>query len=502
MSYDTILAKSPSIIFRPGGVSGGIVANTWAEVQAFVALRQGACIVYVDDSLAAAHVPAASGITDGFGRLEIRPHFSTQYPTLTVDDGATLKSLYRISAPIFLELDCRSATPSLDWNYAFGPPSFFIEGGALIGNAATATQPAAVVPVGKSLVWSFLNHSGSYMGAAAIALIDLSGAGSTLAVYAFTATFSTGLLVTGGVGTSASYNYDSTTLNMTNGLPAMTAAVNTFRQTDSHAVMMSFNASANNVLAGVLPAVGTLAVTIEGFGGAGGGGGGAAGATGNGGGGSGACAWQSATFDFNLTHRLDVVIGTAGGAGGAGVAPGGNGGNGTDGGPSSALDFTTGFTLASLQGSSAGTGGLAAGGGGNGGGTYGGASISPTTAAGFSAASFGGPGGANGGAHPGLPGQKGLVSLPGAATVAFAGGVGGTSVGAQGGGGGGGGMGPFANGAAGGNATANVGGAGGASTANSGNGAGGGAGGAGAADNGGAGGAGALGFVRLRFVVS
>ena len=51
MSYDTILAKSRSIIFRPGGVSGGLVVTTWAEVQTFNALRQGAIVLYVDDSI-------------------------------------------------------------------------------------------------------------------------------------------------------------------------------------------------------------------------------------------------------------------------------------------------------------------------------------------------------------------------------------------------------------------------------------------------------------------
>lgn len=511
MSYDGLLAKTSSIIFRPGGVAGGLVVTTWAEVQVFVALRLGTCIVYVDDSLGAAHVPATSGITDFFGKGEIRAFRNDRnYNALTVDDGATLKNLFRIAGTVFVLGATVGAVPALDWDFTGGQPNFFIEETAFVGNSPAATQPIISVPAAKQ-IWIYCRSSGGVLMEANHTLITI-GAGGVCGLWseggALEASFGTfGLPATwaGGVGTS-SLLYDSITLSVSGIIPlAGSAGTNLIRQMDSNLVEMSFNASANNVLANLialaaLPTAGTLPISVDGFGGTGGGGGGASGAIGNGGGGSGGCVWQSGWVDHNLAHPLNVVIGIAGGAGAAGVAPGGNGGDGTDGGPSSVLDATTGFTLASLQGSSGGKGGLAAGGGGNGGGTYAGASISSTIAAGFSAASFGGPGGANGGAHPGLPGQKGLVSLPNAATVAFAGGTAGASAGGQGGGGGGGGMGPFANGGAGGNATANVGGAGGASTANLGNGAGGGAGGTGAADNGGAGGPGALGFVRLRFI--
>lgn len=45
MSNLNILAKSPSIIYRPGGAPGGLVVTSWAQVQKFVAARQGAVTV-------------------------------------------------------------------------------------------------------------------------------------------------------------------------------------------------------------------------------------------------------------------------------------------------------------------------------------------------------------------------------------------------------------------------------------------------------------------------
>src|SRR5271155_1084848 len=120
MSNLNILAKSPSIIYRPGGVAGGLVVTTWAQVQKFVAARQGAAIVYVDDSIVSpAHVPAATGVTDFLGRGEIRPYRQDfeNFSTLVVDSGATLKGLFRLAGTVDVLADTQGATPGFDWDY-------------------------------------------------------------------------------------------------------------------------------------------------------------------------------------------------------------------------------------------------------------------------------------------------------------------------------------------------------------------------------------------------
>lgn len=132
-------------------------------------------------------------------------------------------------------------------------------------------------------------------------------------------------------------------------------------------VVKTFLASQANAIAalqggGFLPATGTVAVTVEGFGGGGGGGGsgGTAGAPGAGGGGA---RYQRATVLIDLTHQIDVVIG-AGGVGGTAGTTTASGLPGNDGGASYANDVTAGNTvLAAFGGASGGHGsGNAAGG--------------------------------------------------------------------------------------------------------------------------------------------
>ncbi len=65
MSYDAILARSPYIIYQPGGTPGGLTVTTWAQVQKFIAARQGSVTVFVDSSIVSpAPVDAATGITE------------------------------------------------------------------------------------------------------------------------------------------------------------------------------------------------------------------------------------------------------------------------------------------------------------------------------------------------------------------------------------------------------------------------------------------------------
>jgi hypothetical protein len=198
MSFDTILAKSPSIIFQPGGTPGNnLIATTWAEVQAFIALRQSTVVVYVDDSIAPCHVPASSGVTDCQGRVEIRPRRQdgANFSTLTIDPGATLKSLYKLSGTIFLQCNPTGAVPSLDFDYSVGAfgdnaiPILFVEDNAAIGTATTATTPACVVPAGQQLNMFMENFAEVFMQSAS-ALFSLS-AGTIMIVFARSSVFET-----------------------------------------------------------------------------------------------------------------------------------------------------------------------------------------------------------------------------------------------------------------------------------------------------------------------
>jgi len=187
MSFDSILARSPSIIFQPGGAPGqDLVATTWAEVQAFIALRDGAVIVYVDDSLAPCTVPGASGVTDCQGRVEIRPYRPDQqnFSTLTIEAGATLKSIYKLSGTVFLECNPTTATPSLDFDYSANVvgtpwPILFLADSAALGTATTATTPACVVPANEQL-YVFMDDFSMIAALSASAVFQLAAASTTL----------------------------------------------------------------------------------------------------------------------------------------------------------------------------------------------------------------------------------------------------------------------------------------------------------------------------------
>lgn len=143
-----------NVIYQPGGTSNGPVVATWEEVKAFIALKSGACIIYVDDSITSpALVPATAGVTECFGRVELRPFKvdSIIFSVLEIEDGATLSNLYQVT-DLELRLNCQSATKSLTWT---GTPN----GGFLIlwqfgylSMATTATQPGISVIAGQTVL--------------------------------------------------------------------------------------------------------------------------------------------------------------------------------------------------------------------------------------------------------------------------------------------------------------------------------------------------------------
>jgi hypothetical protein len=143
-----------AIIYQPGGVSSGDTVATWAEVQSFIARAHGKCIVYVDDSIVSpALVPGASGVTECFGRVELRPFKidAINFSVLEIEDGATLSNLYQVT-DLELRMNCQSATKSLSWT---GTPN----GGFLmlwqfgyLSQATTATQPGIQVAAGQTVL--------------------------------------------------------------------------------------------------------------------------------------------------------------------------------------------------------------------------------------------------------------------------------------------------------------------------------------------------------------
>jgi hypothetical protein len=197
MSHDSILARSPSIIFQAGGVASDLVVTSWAQVQKFIAARDSAVIVYVDDSIAPCNVPASTGVTDCQGRVEIRPRRQdgANFSTLTIDPGATLKGLYKLSGTIFLQCNPTGAVPSLDFDYSVGAfgdnaiPILFVEDNAAIGTATTATTPACVVPAGQQLNMFMENFAEVFIQSAS-ALFSLS-AGAIMIVSARDSVFET-----------------------------------------------------------------------------------------------------------------------------------------------------------------------------------------------------------------------------------------------------------------------------------------------------------------------
>ena len=433
MSYDTIIARSPSIIYRPGGTPGGLVVTTWAAVQAFITLRQGTVILYVDDSITSpALVPGSSGVTDCEGRVEIRPYIidAVDYSTLRIDDGATLHNLYAIT-DIEVRCNSQSATPSLSFS---GTPS----GGTLIlqqfgwlSQAATATQPGVVVPVGTEM---FVQLSGS-------AVLAMEGFND------FTVPL---LAVPGGVPTPASLivegldesivfnNYasgagnvnfvfdNSTAWEFTPGgtpptLPSLTGtytkedasvflgdviggaltskvvawenkpldpatmsapAISNVPQWDgakwiagsisSLSTRIDFTASTTDIFAPA--ATGIRRVQWQGCGGGGGGAGGGGGgvsagnAGGEGGGGGGGTTLQTLETDIDLSHRIDVVIGGGGVPGTAGTPDTGSGAGAGGSGGDGGATYVFDFTTSTILAAFSGASGGAGGAGGTSGG--------------------------------------------------------------------------------------------------------------------------------------
>jgi len=502
-----------SIIYKPGVASSGDHVATWPEVQTFIAASDGKCIVYVDDSVVSpALVPAVTGTTPCFGRVELRPYVigSTAVTVLQIETGATLQDLYAVTG---MELRCDAISPAINlltWTISPGGGYLYLSQGGTLSNSAASNTTGINVPAGQSLRIE-MNLGSVILNNPAQPLFSLT-ATSRVTLEAFDFSTIGDSLVTGS-GT-VDYIFDNATAsNFSNpgAVPLLPGFPGTYRTTnaDNIAQVSTFNASQVNVFSEFV-GLGNVWMTVSGYGGGGGGGGGAGGETaapntpGPGGGGGGASLAGSQTILVNMNHQIDVVVG-AGGAGGAGGAAGAPGHGGGNGGTTYLIDqgATPPVVLAAFSGANGGTEGIDLLGTltpGQGGLSYLGSATSAGSLAntsGFLAA--GAPGSSAGASADAGNNNVDAIGTTAAAPLWAAGAGGGSAASNDGGGGGGGGAGVGGNGGAGGTGNTGTGTAGGSAGANTGAGGGGGCGG-GAGSAGAAAGTGGSGRVTTAFL--
>jgi hypothetical protein len=149
------LTNASDIIFRPGGVTGGGVFATWAEIKAYVSAATVPLNVWVDTSISAAIVDAPTAVTP-MGLVTLR---SLQPGNvLQIDDGATLSDMTRVHD---LTLDFRAdVTPGLSYGGTTAHVEFF-NSSFVRGNVSA--NPVYSVPAGFSLLFVFVNDGGSAM---------------------------------------------------------------------------------------------------------------------------------------------------------------------------------------------------------------------------------------------------------------------------------------------------------------------------------------------------
>ncbi len=480
-----------AIIYRPGSVSAGDVVATWPEVQTFITKADGKCIVYVDDSMTSpAPVPGATGITQCFGRVELRP-WSNDPETQTVlqiQAGATLTDLYAVRGR--LEIQCNpsaAVTPSLDWTLNANGGSLLLTGNAILSNVPTAGASAVNIASPKTVAL-LLETASIVIGNPDHPIFNIAD-GAALVVQAFDgSSIENGYAIGNG---SVSLFYDMATASnfFVPGTPPQVTIGSLYltKNLDDVITEQTFTTSTiNNNIFQSGPLTGIRPVTFKGVGGGGGGGGGSGGSAtnaGTGGAAGGAAAYQEITVDVDFSHSINVVVDPGGPGGAGGSGGGGTGETGADGGPTYVLDTTTNIVLCCFLGASGGQGSQTSGGGPIAISSPGSNIQGQQVVSGTGFVGAGGSGGTSG--TNGSPGVANAVSIGATITASdtfpfWLPGAGGTSTSptTDGGGGGGGGQGVYGNGGNGGNCNSGVTTAGGTPLPGSGGGGGGGAGGA------------------------
>ena len=305
MSYDTLLAKSQSIIFQPGGVAGGLVVTTWAQVQEFIAFRDGTVTVLVDDSLAPALVPAASATTECDGRVEVSAATGLS-ATLTIQDGATLVNLAKVTNGLTLMCQAQT-TPSLTFTEA-GTQRFEIDSDGAVAVDPIATTAPITVQAAKQLV-VHVDH-GSANATPAVALVSIAATG-TLSVFLYNGSTLSDNFATGPATANLNLVYDATSASKfaLQGVPPVVATfVGTYTTVNQDttggniAISLPTAPGLHIDVFSAFKNLGIVTMCVEGVGGGGGGGGGSGGGAGpgTGGGGGGAPPFGSAIIQIDL----------------------------------------------------------------------------------------------------------------------------------------------------------------------------------------------------------
>lgn len=157
---------TPYITFKQGGVTGGGVVATWAEVDAFASATQSPWTLYNDNSIELCEVPGTAPMLDFRGLMTLKysgaPSIVPGDIALRVRDGAVLKNIGAFGTNS--QLACESFTVS--------PVIFDIEGSVVIfreGGRVVAMN-GALVP---TIVASTSQHIFAFLEAGTI--VDDSG---------------------------------------------------------------------------------------------------------------------------------------------------------------------------------------------------------------------------------------------------------------------------------------------------------------------------------------
>lgn len=164
-----------TIVFKPGVPSADNAYETAAEIAAVLDFYLGAIEVVVDSTNAPATVPA--GVKWDF-RLKGVLSTGSLDSQLTVAEGGQLANLGTIRT-LLVTIE-NTATPALTWDdYSLGP-ILFLNSGAVIIMASTATISPIVVPAGTAFDVFFQSGS-TYIpdaGTPLLPMVELTGGGA------------------------------------------------------------------------------------------------------------------------------------------------------------------------------------------------------------------------------------------------------------------------------------------------------------------------------------
>ncbi len=209
MSYDAIIARSPFIIWQPGGTASGVTVTTWAAVQKFIAAREGAVTVYVDDSITSP-APVPAGTTDCEGRVTFASAVDKIVPAQTamsLADNAVLLNPAGFDG--FLHVICLGASqPNMQLTSG---RVVLVQYGAKIDNQGS--QP--VVSLGADQFGAFVFEVGGSFQANPSQLVDMpvAPAGVFMLVFDNGGFQSSNNVITGVAGTNASLTTDASLAN-------------------------------------------------------------------------------------------------------------------------------------------------------------------------------------------------------------------------------------------------------------------------------------------------